>query len=308
MSVNMGGTLTEIAYQELHAQQTEARLNDDHETLRNILDVTDGNVLFRIPASNLGFLNQEMTSLNKRAARLGTAPIVVTELERYTKRERVPAWTLGNGEVVDWKTIGRNYAIVGIKGETPRLNGWQFAATVVHAENGNTIRRMPSFDLEADLTAYRTADASNCDHCGLDRRRTDTFVVFNADEDKTMQVGRQCLKDFLGYNDPMAVARHLERILTFMNKIESEEEGGYGQRGPAMESTEFYLSHVAGTIREYGWVSKANANDYDKIATSVQAFWNIQDYGKKDQMGRDIYFVVTDGSAPEIYTLGERRV
>jgi hypothetical protein len=291
-----GGTLTDASvggYQELYEIQAEARLNDDHETLRNTLDATEGNVLFRIPAGNLGYLNTEIARLNKRAARLGTTPITVTELERFTKTERVPAWTLGNGEVVDWKTIGRDYIIIGIEGETPRLNGWQFAATLIHDENGNTVRRMPSFDLEADLTAYRTADPSNCDHCKLDRRRTDTFVVYNADEGKTMQVGRQCLKDFLGFNDPLAIARHLERIQEFMGKIESDDEGGYNQRGPAMESTEYFLTHVATMIREFGWISKSQAG-YEQTPTADAAMWNLLDYGKTNEYGKKLYVEYTD--------------
>jgi hypothetical protein len=294
MSDEMGGTLTETgAYQELYQLQTDARLADDTDTLRNILDATDGNVLFRIPASNVSFLNVEIKRLNRKAAQLGTAPIVVTELERYTRSEKVPAWTLSNGEVVDWKTVGRDYAIIGIKGENPSLNGWQFAATLVHDENGNTIRRTVNFDDAIDLAAYRTADPSNCDHCGLDRRRTDTFVVYNADEEKTMQVGRQCLKDFLGYNDPMAVARHLERIQEFMNKIESDEENEYTQRGPALEGTEFFLSHVACMIREFGWVSKSNAR-WDEQPTAAAAFYNIMDYGKTNKYGAPIFKTITD--------------
>lgn len=255
--------------------------------------------IFAIPEANMPELRDEMAKLNKRAAKLGTAPLTITEISNDVVTEKVPAYAIYNErgdilEVLEWREVARNVITVQIDGETPMLNGWRFAATLIHSENGTMINRMPSFEAEVDLTQYRDADPSHCDHCGLDRRRVDTFVVYNAETGETKQVGRQCLKDFLGYNDPLAIAKQLERIRDFFANLRSGE--GYTMHGPDLEYTVDYLTHVAAMIRLHGWVSRKQAEmSYDQVrATSVDAYWNMIDYGKKDKFGNKLYEDVTD--------------
>lgn len=249
--------------------------------------------VFRIPSSNMGELNDKITKLNKRAARLGTAPISVVVLSTEMVEEKIPGWTLDNGDVMEWRTISREYNTIRIDGETPMLNGWQFVATLVHGENGAIINRVPTFDTEVDLSQYRDADPSNCDHCGKDRRRVDTFVVYKAETGETKQVGRQCLKDFLGYNNPLAIAAQLERIREFFGSLR-DENSVYQIRGPHMESVVSYLTHVACVIRNEGWVSRKNAEfDGSNRATADGAMQNYLDYGKKEN-GKPIYYDLSD--------------
>src|SRR3972149_3916096 len=58
--------------------------------------------------------------------------------------------------------------------------------------------------------SWRRAD-QKCDHCGLIRKRNETFVVRH--EDGTLkQIGRQCIADFLGHKGPegmLAAAEYL---------------------------------------------------------------------------------------------------
>jgi hypothetical protein len=270
----------------------------DQETGGQLSESLYGGTIYRIPAANMGELQSKLAKLNKRSAKLGTAPISLEVVSTEQVEERIPGWTLDNGEVMEWRTVAREYNNVIVHGETPMLNGWQFVATLVHDDEiGTAIQRVPTFGEELDLTAYRTADPSNCDHCGLDRRRRDTFVVYNAETGETKQVGRQCIKDFLGYNDALAVAKQLERIHEFVGSLSDEEYGETGgMRGPAMESLVGYLTHVAAMIRLHGWVSKAQAG-YDDKATSVRAYDNMMDYGKRDKQGLKLYEEVTDEDA-----------
>lgn len=259
--------------------------------------MTEVENIFRIPSSNMGELQEKLKKLNKKADKLGTGSITLTILSTETVEEKIPGWTLENGEVMEWRTVARDWNTLQIDGETPMLNGWQFIATLIHGENGTMINRVPTFASEVDLSQYRDADPSHCDHCGLDRRRVDTFVVYNAETGETKQIGRQCLKDFLGYNDPMAVARQLERIKEFMVDM---REGNYTQHSPDMELTTEYLTHVAAMIRLHGWVSRAMADaDYSGMtrATSIEAYYNMVNYGQTDKNGKPIYEKVIDEDA-----------
>lgn len=247
---------------------------------------------YRIPSANIGELREKLAKLNKRAAKLGTAPISLEVLSTETVEEKIPGWTLDNGEVMEWRTVAREYNTVHVHGETPTLNGWQFVATLIHGENGTVINRVPTFSEEVDLSQYRDSDPSQCDHCGLDRRRVDTFVVYNEETGAIQQVGRQCLKDFLGYNDPIAIAKQLERIREFLGSM-SDAEHDRSWRSPALESVTYYLTHVAACIREFGWKA-ASQVQWDEQPTSVEAYYNMMDYGNKSKDGRKLYIDYTD--------------
>lgn len=108
--------------------------------------------------------------------------------ERMTKRANklnVPAPVLViDPEVVETRTLDeltrltrvRRYRRVSFAGEAPKLAGWSFIATIQHAgEAGNILRVIPDETLPA---SYRTG-SQRCDHCKVNRKRTDTFVVRN---------------------------------------------------------------------------------------------------------------------------------
>lgn len=278
----------------LYQQQKQAEQNGDTEAIEAIRTLAGG-ILFRIPSENMNSLNEKLTKLNRRAARLGTAPITADAVSSEIVEEKVPARALRDDfgniiEVLEWRTVAHEWTYVVLNGETPMLNGWQFAATLLHDEAGTIIRRMPSFGAEVDLTQYRDADPSNCEHCKADRRRRDTYVVYKAETGETMQVGSSCLKDFLGYNNPEAVARFLENVRDFFVSLSDEESESTGMREPTLYGTVDYLAHVACMIRNYGWISRKQAEaDFNAVATSIAAYYNMMNYGDTNKFGNKMY-------------------
>lgn len=111
-----------------------------------------------------------------------------------------------------------NYLAVEVEVEGSYIiNGWRFIATLDHREAGNIIRR---FDYDITIPEYFRTCKPHCDHCGVSRYRKDTYIIYNETEDKFMQVGKSCLKDFTCGLDANICAE----IASIMVECEEAEE------------------------------------------------------------------------------------
>lgn len=217
-----------------------------------------------IPVENLPVLQAKLETLNKRAAKLGLEPITLRTGEKSIQDHPYEKGT--KYEVIE----------VFVEGSAPTLNGWQFVATLEHDENGTLIRRIPTFQDEIDLTQYRTASPDNCDQCHARRRRNDTYIVAKETTDgeefddrrwfETQQVGSTCLKDFIGTENPQAIAKFLEQVRDF---IEGAASGGYseGRITPRYDLYDF-MGTAAAVVREHGYISRRRAEETGDFATA----------------------------------------
>jgi hypothetical protein len=233
---------------------------------------------FVIPSDNVETLTKKLDQLNRRAAKLGTAPIAVTFAP-----DHVETWT---ETTESGREIARARAWVraDVTGAVVVLAGWKFRAAIHHTTDGNLVASLPgSTDLPA---AYRESQPV-CDHCRTTRLRSSTYVVENVATGELRQVGRQCLADFTGStgNDPMAMARWAEMIGAFLAWFSSFDEDGnrYAWTEPVTSLFSF-LETVAAVIRKDGWLSRgaartnAERGDGSTIATADTAwriFWMI---------------------------------
>ena len=234
-----------------------------------------GNV-FRIPEPALALLDKKIEQITKRANKLGVEAPKLTVTDE-TETEEIKK----NGKV----TGVREYVYVIVSGAAPKLGGWAFLATLQHEEAGTIVRRVPTTEhgeTEAlahvvKLDGYRNAEPV-CDHCGLDRNRKDTYVVYNDEARETKQVGRSCLKDFVGGLSPQKAASGLEWYFSILEDAGSYERDGFSGeiRVPVKYTIEEFLTHSALMIRTHGWTSRSAAG-WDRQATADAAFQNMLD-------------------------------
>ena len=99
--------------------------------------------------------------------------------------------------------------------ETPVLNGWKFVARVTHLvdDQGVPANLMLTAPGEEVPKKFHTA-ATHCDHCNCSRLRKYTFICRRGR--KFVQVGSNCLRDFLGH-DP-------ERMLAWYETLASVKD------------------------------------------------------------------------------------
>lgn len=156
----------------------------------------------------------------------------------------------------------------------PRLAGWEFLAVVTPLTGGNLIKKVPGSDTEDfDFAPWRTG-ALKCTHCNTVRDRKDTFLVRATGEDATVpagtvkEVGRNCLKDFLGGKNAAWILGALAFEKCVDDAAGLSDGGGGGGRGESVWEPVEFLSWTAASIRLTGWLSRSVARDTGKMATA----------------------------------------
>jgi hypothetical protein len=220
---------------------------------------------FQVPVANVADLQHKLARLNKRAEKLGlkliTLQVLGEEFIKTFKRENESP---------------RHIAFVNIRveGETPRVNGWDFIATLQHlGDEGNIIRSVPGFDVAESVAVpalYRTAVPA-CDHCQTRRNRNDTFVLRNVESGEFKQVGRNCLADFLRTTRPEDIAAAAEFLHEMMDAAgAAAEESDFGS-APSLVAFQTFMTHVVTVVRVEGaFISKSKA----RVAEDMGDFAN----------------------------------
>ena len=259
--------------------------------------------VFRIPTWKWPATVKRLERLNKRAAKLGAEPITWSEVGTETRLLNRSITLSPTGMYTYWETavdappsamgevIGqREYQLATVTGVAPRLAGWVFRGTLVHVpEVGNILKTIGDGDVPE---RFREADAW-CDHCALVRRRKDTFLVQSESTGEWKQVGRQCLADFLGHQNPEQIASWAEVIATLEDDLDADEDwnGGGGYNADPVVSTRYFLATVAAHIEQNGWLSRTKARETFGEPTADAA---LKQYNRNIAKTSDRFVTVTE--------------
>lgn len=158
------------------------------------------------------------------------------------------------------------------------FSGWSLMARIEHDKTvGTLVHDVPGVTF--DLSAYRNA-APVCAHCKTARKRNDTFVLRHEDG-RLAQIGRSCIKDFLGHNPTEMVAffrelRELEDdIQDFMGRPASPsvDLAKFGAVVVHLLRTEgFRPSSFENATRNVAWTCLYPPSGFDKAAVALRAF------------------------------------
>jgi hypothetical protein len=209
-------------------------------------------------------LQAKIEKLNRKAKRIGAPPIELKiEKEFYVDEEPED----NHESDYEPEKVKTKWYKVRVTGEAPQVAGYQFVATIQHKDGGNIIRTAPGQEGNENIKAFYEARPDYCDHCHKKRHRIDTFIVKGQDG-KLRQVGRNCLADFIGGQDPKQILWYfsLRDLVGRAMKEASEETSRHGRReqGATPQSV---LSVAAAIIRQLGYV-KASEADEGRTPTS----------------------------------------
>jgi hypothetical protein len=201
--------------------------------------------------ANLPKAIKRMESLSKRAVKLGLDPITLKVTDETVVLNYAYAYDYDRAFHADFL---HTYCI--LSGGTPKVEGFHFLASIEHTPAGNLVKKVPVLSaqmrglvatgpedkaaeaLEAiDVERYRSVDPV-CDHCGLIRSRKDTYLVYNNETGEIKQVGRTCLRDYTGADNPEAIVKFLEHYFEAMRPNNTE-------RPKPVVRTRDFLAHVA---------------------------------------------------------------
>lgn len=219
--------------------------------------------IFGVLLSNRDRVEARLVALAKRAQRKAL-PIpswswggISSKDETHAVRADVP------GGYIEQTFYGVKRIALTLNADPIRYNGWTFLAALAHlGADGTIVKAVPG---EECPTHYRERGPV-CDHCKVNRRRNDTFVLRHEDG-RTIQVGSTCVADFLGGYDAEKAAHAATLLADLRAACEDDSGSDFGSTGNYEDLADF-LPKIAASIRADGWVSRTAARDRGGVATA----------------------------------------
>lgn len=189
-----------------------------------------------IPEYLLGKVEDKVAAVNRKAIKLGVEGFKLSIVRRFDKPS-----TQHHGVTYPYLEV----EVIGPKVEIP--GGWVLDGKVDFEEGLTIVSARPGIELPV---TYRNAD-THCDHCNTDRPRNSIYV-FSLDG-KYKQVGRSCLKDFIGY-DPARVLWAAREFSGIFDELDDDERGE-GQGEPMVGVLDVLIA-ASFVIEKHGFVSR----------------------------------------------------
>lgn len=214
---------------------------------------------FAIPTFRRANIEKRIAKLARKAAKNGNPDISVSFGETFIREVDTE---YGKAEV--------EFVSVTVTGEAPRIAGWDFLARIELLGNENLVHSVPGSDIQLDQS-FRHHNGY-CDHCNSARRRNDVFVLSNGSEQ--IAVGRTCLREFLGIDDPKAIISRAQFFEELRDARDEDDLGNFGSFGYVYLPE--VLEYAAANIRLNGYVSKAKQQETGYMTTGDTVMLNIQ--------------------------------
>lgn len=214
---------------------------------------------YTIDLALLGKFENKLNSFKKKFSKYGDGGITYEVSAPYIRK------TIdSHKQIVVDVTVEASY----------RISGYSFVALLEMTPNGegNLIKKI-SEDVEVP-TIYRSR--CECDHCGASRFRKYTVLLQNDSTKEYVQVGKSCVKDYLG-QDMSNYASYLNFYSMLENEVDNirmslrKETRGYSFEDIVKQTLEY--------VKRFGYISKAQAIDsVDSVATSTAVYYALNSF------------------------------
>lgn len=209
--------------------------------------------VYTVPFEHFDLVKKKIEGINRRADKHGLEPfrlVVVDDNAKY------PIYADPGHSVKLYDVRGVEFYI---EGEVIRLpGGWTILAVKKHDPAMD--RPLVTRTSDDELPKRFYAMGPECQHCQLSRIRT-TTIVLKSEDGKLIQVGKSCLKDFLGHYPESAIsyAMALSDVNGWLLSKLDEEAGPPRARDSGVEIV-FFLSLAVYFVSRDGYV-KSRATD-----------------------------------------------
>ena len=175
---------------------------------------------FDLANTGLEYVKIQLEKLNKKARRIGAPPLIMKVLSEFDKNVTI------HGVITK-----AHFFKVKVEGESPIIDGYEFIASIEHAEEGNIVNMCPSSSVKSLPSEYLTTK-NTCDFCHTKRDRLNTFILRKTDGGQLMKVGRSCLKNFLPGKNPAGILAYGEMLSNALRElVAGESMEDYGDEG-----------------------------------------------------------------------------
>lgn len=222
-----------------------------------------------VTETGLAYLVDKLEKINKRASKMKLPELQLT----YTAVAPL---------LEDDGTCYLRYE-ADIRGEAPKMGPYILVAIKEHiagSDYAEFIRGVPSTCLPdtAYIPNWFQTSGMVCEHCHSVRNRNEVFLLLNTNDEVTgakesayTQVGRTCLKDFLGV-DVTSWLQHAEWLLDIEEMYTMA--GIYSQPDKSADKRYFPLDtifqYVYTEATRHGFVSKKRASEDEALTASIE--------------------------------------
>lgn len=187
-------------------------------------------------------------------------------INRKAKKINVPevSYQITGTEIVD----DIKYVTIETDVEPVKIEGYKVVATIEHTyAAANIVHKIhDDITLPEDI---QTRDGF-CEHCNTSRKRKNTVLLQSTETGEFIQVGKSCLKDYLGHdlNKALSIYEAVEDVEEFLSDCFSHGEGW----------TKYYnvkdvLNIANEYINRFGYVSAQDATEENPKTGNI--IWEI---------------------------------
>lgn len=202
---------------------------------------------------------------------------IIEKANRRAKKLGVDGFSLVKGEPFD-RDVSKDKSGLGIHEprwvrfipctiEGPAIKapgGWKLQGRVDFEDGSVIVNSRPGHELPKRFRSITPM----CDHCKSDRQRNAVFV-FGREGDDYMQVGRSCLKDYLGHSPEAALWAASEFSIFDDIDRELDEDRASGGSRSQLVGLDDVMTAAAYAVRRHGFVSRKAADERGGSPTSV---------------------------------------
>ncbi|SUA31637.1 Uncharacterised protein [Mycolicibacterium fortuitum] len=240
---------------------TELAVDDDDATADGDL-ASDGAAVevgeppqlpvYEIHAERIGELETRIDKANRRLARAGSIERFTYTAEPFTRE------VTSNGGIAQYIPMLR----ITLSAPTITVPGYTFVAGLTREEGGMVVRTAPGQNLDG----WTRPEAHGCDYCGKIRHRSTSFVVRNDATGEIVQIGKSCLRPFLG----VAPAGLWTLTLDPEELLPGDDSGHFGGRIPVVYPIRQLLA-MAWAVSDSGtkFITATQARDSWKPTSST---------------------------------------
>lgn len=208
--------------------------------------------IVRVAEANYSRFQDKIYKLNKRARRFGIPEIEYQRIEtifvqdQFNKDLQIKTYVIELNQSV--LVIG-DYELIGVIEHNK-----DFSAPIIKSIPGKQIPER-----------FFTMDAI-CEHCNTLRPRKKLIVVKERNTERYLQVGTQCLNDFLGHD--------IERFVKGLSLYDQIDDLVNDEELVRVPAEEFYvdlntvLNTAIAVIRRFGWISSQQSRETGQESTA----------------------------------------
>lgn len=151
-------------------------------------------------------------------------------------------------------TVARDVTITG-----EMLSAWRDCEILAYIEHVDEGRNIVTAIGGAEINPAWYTIPGNCDHCNTSRARLATWILRNRETGALVQVGRACIKDYLGIDPslPLAILA-LEKDITFDGAADYPDEHESFRAGAAAVNPIDAIAAACAAVEAYGYVKSSD--------------------------------------------------